>query len=348
MDLKSIHHAARDEYTGQKARYLAQHHKLAQALALFDVQIKTDSLPKRQARMLYLKGSLLDQHGQSDRARNLYRQVMRRYPDQKEMTSNAQFSLGLSYVREKKPDSVREGISLLQDLFKQTKQPQKQRWMLHALTLSYQAVGNTAARYQTEEMLTQVGTPAQRLQSGLHLLEQDLGKLTYGQAMIRFDRLLHPGRSVASQVGDNVQQLGAHSVANANVSVAGDTTGAPGTSVSQNQSQTNTGVNWQMTSNVASDTAQVAGPASAGVQTLTQRQKRLQQSNGITVDRTLPPPLQSQMAFLHWRITCKRADRQKMLAEGNQYLKNYPKSPYAQWVRAKVKDMEEQANGGKK
>jgi hypothetical protein len=215
--------------------------------------------------------------------------------------------------------------------------------ILHTLVLGYHTVGDTAAAHRTQQILTQVGNPEQRLQSGFHLLEQDLDKLTYQQALARFDRLLHPGQPQGLHLSGTGQNPG-NRLATVTGPVVGDTTNNnPITPVTKNQSVPNTGVNWQMTSTTASDTMQVAGLAAAGVQKA--KNGKTQQTNGPFISRNLPLLLQSEAAFIHWRITSKRSDRGEILAEGETYLKNYPDSPYAKWIGAKVKHMQAQGGG---
>ena len=122
-----------DEYVSQKARYLAKHNKLPQALALCDELLKNDSLSEQQAQMLYTKGTLLDEHGQAIQARGIYNQVVNKFSGQKGIVSDAQLSLGLSYIREKQADSVRKGVGILQNLLGEVKQARRQRWIIHSM-----------------------------------------------------------------------------------------------------------------------------------------------------------------------------------------------------------------------
>ena len=306
-----------DAYPEQVANKLAKQGRLTEALTLCDTHIKSDSLTEHKARLLYTEGTLLDEAGQHSQARMIYKHALRRYPDQKNVIKDIRYSLGLSYLNEKHADTVRHGISILQNLFNQATQARWKRRILHDMIRGYQAISDTSGIHKAGQMLTQVGNPSQRLMSGLELLEQDLKNLTYRQAVRRFWELVHSGQAREDSTQKKQTQI---------------------------DPEQYSAVQGQM---VATDSEKVGGNSGSDISG-TKIQNSVQPPNTRIIISNVSGFLQAEAAWIHWEITCKRADRPKIYAEGNQYLKNYPDSPYAVWIGNRLAYMKAQEQGGKK
>jgi len=171
---------------------LADKGRHSQALDFCRSQIRLDPHPYRRAYFTHLKGQIHQRDGQEHLAREYFKKVIRDFEEQLQVGRYSRHSLAMSYLGEADPDSVRTGMTLLQQIayLEQEEHPHKARKALIGLVRHARTQNDPDRMLAAQRRLAHIGTPEQQSMAEADLLEMKLDWGDPGKVLVRIEELL--------------------------------------------------------------------------------------------------------------------------------------------------------------